>query len=191
MAPHLTLAELDFINEKKQDGLTPVQIHARLAAQRTKKKIATPHLTNARKAPKGKVCKRGRVETRGRRPKFTRAMVLRMDVARKKPIKKADNQREVRLNDIRRSARVPEGHRNTLKTAYGRENTPVEARRPRETPQRIAEHEAERLKFAKDHARSYISKSLGDIACVSVSSQTGPPSFLESTFSSLGRFGLP
>jgi len=79
MAPHLTLAELDFINEKKQDGLTPVQIHARPAAQRTKKKIATPHLTNARKAPKGKVCKRGRVETRGRRPKFTRAMVLRMD----------------------------------------------------------------------------------------------------------------
>ena len=79
MAPHLTLAELDFINEKKQDGLTPVQIHARSAAQRTKKKIATPHLTNVRKAPKGKVCKRGRVETRGRRPKFTRAMVLRMD----------------------------------------------------------------------------------------------------------------
>ena len=78
MAPHLTLAELDFINEKKQDGLTPVQIHARSAAQRTKKKIATPHLTNVRKAPKGKVCKRGRVETRGRRPKFTRAMVLRM-----------------------------------------------------------------------------------------------------------------
>ena len=79
MAPHLTLAELDFINEKKQDGLTPVQIHARSAAQRTKKKIATPHLTNVRKAPKGKVCKRGRVETRGRQPTFTRAMVLRTD----------------------------------------------------------------------------------------------------------------
>ena len=155
MAPHLTLAELDFINEKKQDGLTPVQIHARPAAQRTKKKIATPHLTNVRKAPNGKVCKRGRVETRGRRPKFTRAMMLRMDVARKKLIKKADNQREVRWNDIRRSARVPEGHRNTLKTAFGRESIPVAARRPREKPQRTAEHEAERLKFAKDNARSY------------------------------------
>ena len=155
MAPHLTLAELDFIIEKKQDGLTPVQIHARLAAQRTKKKIATPHLTTVRKALKGKVCKRGRVETRGRRPKFTRAMVLRMDVARKKLIKKADNQREVRWNDIRRSARVPEGHRNTLKTAFGRESIPVAARRPRKKPQRTAEHEAGRLKVAKGNARSY------------------------------------
>ena len=116
-APHLTLAELAFINEKKQDGLTPVQTHARLAAQRTNKKIATPHSANVRKASKGKVYKRGRIETRGRRPKFTRAMVLRMDVARKKLIKQAGNQRDVRWDDLRRSARVPEGHRNTLETA--------------------------------------------------------------------------
>ena len=88
MAPHLTPAELDFMHEKKQDGLTPVQIHKRLEAQRSKQKIETPHLTNVRKALKGKVYKRGRVETRGRQPKFTRAMVLRMDVARKKLIQK-------------------------------------------------------------------------------------------------------
>ena len=187
MAPHLTWAELDFTHERKQDGLTPVQIHARLAAQRTKKKIATPHLAGARKALKGKVCKRGRVETRGRRPEFTRAMVLRMDVARKKLIKKADNQREVRWGDIRRSARVPEGHRNTLKTAFGREDILVAARRPREKPQRTADHEAERLQFAKDHARSYISLSRCGIACVSFSSQTGPPSSLESKLSSFAR----
>ena len=117
MALHLSLAWLDFIDKNKQDGLTSVQIHARLAAQRTKKKIATPHLTNVRKALKGKVYKRGRVETRGRRPEFTRAMVLRMDVARKKLTTKADKQREVRWGDIRRSARVPEGHRNTLEAA--------------------------------------------------------------------------
>ena len=118
-APHLTLAELDFIDEKKQYGSTPVQTHARLAAQQSRKKIATPHLAHVRKAPKGKVYKRGRTEARGRRPKFTRAMVLRMDVAREKLIKQAGNQREVRWGDIRRSARVPEGHRNTSETARG------------------------------------------------------------------------
>ena len=142
MAPHLTVAGLDFIHEKKQVGLTPVQIHTRLAAQRAKKKIQTPHLTNVRKAPKGKACKRRRVETRGRQPTFTRVMVLRMDVTSKKPTKKADNQREVRWDDAQRSARVPHGHRNTLRGAFRRENIPVAARRPREKPQRTAELEA-------------------------------------------------
>ena len=151
MAPHLTSAELDFIHEKKQVGLTPVQIHTRLAAQRAKKKIETPHLTNIRRVLKGKVYKRGRVETRGRQPTFTRAMILRMDVTRKKLIKKADNQREVRWNDIQRSARVPHGRRSTLTRAFRRENIPVAARRPREKPQRTAEHEAERLQFVGMH----------------------------------------
>ena len=134
-----------FTHEKTQACVTPVQIHTRLAAQRANKKIETPHLTNIRRALKGKVYKRGRVETRGRQPTFTRAMILRMDVTRKKLIKKADNQREVRWNDIRRSARVPHGHRSTLSRAFCRENIPVAARRPREKPQRTAEHEAERL----------------------------------------------
>ena len=83
MAPHLTLAELDSIHEEKQAGLTPVQIHTRLAAQRATKKIETPHLTNTRKAPKGKVYKRARVENRGRQPTFTRTMVVRMGVTRR------------------------------------------------------------------------------------------------------------
>lgn len=38
MAPHLTWAELDFIHEKKHDGLTAVQIHARLAASGPKRR---------------------------------------------------------------------------------------------------------------------------------------------------------
>ena len=54
MAPHLTAAELDFIHEKPEDGLTPIPIHKRLKAQRDKKKLETPHLTNVRKALKGK-----------------------------------------------------------------------------------------------------------------------------------------
>ena len=54
MAPHLTAAELDFIHEKSEDGLAPVPIHKRLEAQRDKKKLETPHLTNVRKALKRK-----------------------------------------------------------------------------------------------------------------------------------------
>ena len=181
MAPHLTSAELDFIHEKKQAGLTPVQIHTRLAAQRANKKIETPHLTNIRRALKGKVYKRGRVETRGRQPTFSRAMILRMDVTRKKLIKKADNQREVRWNDIRRSARVPHGHRSTLSRAFCRENIPVAARRPREKPQRTAEHEAERLRFAQDHTTCCISESFGGI-CVGFNSMTASPSCLIACF---------
>ena len=46
----MAAAELDFIHEKYEDGLTPIQIHKRLKAQRIKKKLETPHLTNVRRA---------------------------------------------------------------------------------------------------------------------------------------------
>ncbi len=150
MAPHFTAAGLDFIHGKSEDGLTPIQLHKRLKAQRDKKKLETQHLTNVRKALEGKRYKRGRVETRGRNPKFSRAMVLRMDAKRKELMKKTYCEREVRWEDARRAARVPKGHRSTLKKAFGRKKIPVAARRPREKPHRAAEHEAERYEFPKE-----------------------------------------
>ncbi len=54
MTPHLAAAELDFIHEKSEGGLAPIQVHKRWKAHRGKKKLETPHLTNARKALKGK-----------------------------------------------------------------------------------------------------------------------------------------
>lgn len=152
MAPHLSPSELDFIHLKSQAGLTPIEIHARLSSQRAKRRVEAPHLTNVRKAIKGLSYKRGRVETRGRPLLYTRKMVERMDAARKALVKKADNQREVRWADVRRAARVPDGHRSSLKRAFAREGIPVAARRPREKPQRTQEHEAERLAFAKAFA---------------------------------------
>ena len=121
-----------------------------MTAQRAKKKIEAPHLTNSRKTLKGKRYKQGRVETRGRGLTFSRAMALRMDAKRKEFIKTADNRRGVRWGDVRRGARVPKGHRSTLKKAFDREKIPVAARRPRQKPQRTPEHEAERYEFAKD-----------------------------------------
>ena len=150
MAPHLTPGELDVIHEKFAAGMSPILIHKWLKALRDKKGVDTPHLTNLRKALKGKRYKRGRVETRCKNAAYTRPMVLRMDAKRKELIKKSSNEREVRWEDIRRGARAPLGHRSTVKNALRREDIPVAARRPREKPQRTQEHAIERFQFAKD-----------------------------------------
>ena len=121
-----------------------------MKAWRDKKGVDTPHLTNLRKALKGKRYKRGRAETRGKKAAYTRPMVLRMDAKRKELIMKSSNEREVRLDDICRRARAPLGHRSRLKNAFRREDIPVAARRPREKPQRTHEHAIERFQFAKD-----------------------------------------
>ena len=150
MAPHLAPGVLDVIHEKFAAGMSPILIHQWLKALREKKGVDTPHLTNLRKALKGKRYKRGRVETRGKKATYTRPMVLRMDAKRKELIKKSNNEREVRWEDIRRGARAPLGHRSTVKDAFRREDIPVAARRPREKPQRTQEHTIERFQFAKD-----------------------------------------
>ena len=63
-------------------GPDPAGFHQALSAQRARKKIAAPHITNARKAFKGNTCKRGRKESRGRRAKYSKKMVLRLHKAR-------------------------------------------------------------------------------------------------------------
>ena len=163
MAPHLTPAELDFIHSLETAGRDPAGIHQALSAQRARKKIAAPHITNVRKALKGNTYKRGRKETRGRRAKYSKKMVLRMDKARKDLAKKVSSGREVLWRDIRKAARVPDGHRSTLKNAFAREGINVAARRPREKPRRTPEHIKERFAFAKAmaaHPPSYYEKRL-------------------------------
>ena len=55
MAPHLTAAEMDYMQNLHEKGKTPVEVHALLAARRAKKKQKAPHLTKVRKALKGAV----------------------------------------------------------------------------------------------------------------------------------------
>ena len=114
MAPHLTPAELDFIHAQDKKGQTPVSIHKMLFAKRPKKNLEAPHLTNVRRALKGNTYKRSRKETRGRKKLYSRKMVLKMDKAREQLTKKIANNREVLWRDVRKAARVPEGHRTTL-----------------------------------------------------------------------------
>ena len=77
-------------------------------------------------------------------------MVMRMDAKRKDLIKKSNNEREVRCEDIRRGARAPLVYRSTMENAFRREDIPAAARRPRGKPQRTQEHTIERFRFAKD-----------------------------------------
>ena len=120
MAPHLTPAELDFIQEKERLGKDVLDIYAVLKSRRQKKGIAAPHITNFRKLLKGKTYKRNRTETRGRKTKFTKRMVYKMNAVRKSLIKKAENEREVRWRDIQKSARAPKAHRTTLLKSFKR-----------------------------------------------------------------------
>ena len=95
MAPHLTLAELDFIHEKERVGNTPVETHALLTTQRARHGADTPHLTNIRKALKGLRHKRSHTATRGRNAKYTRTIALKMEKTAKGQYKTADSEREV------------------------------------------------------------------------------------------------
>ena len=131
MAPHLSDAELDFIAAKRLAGKSAVQIHALLSSRRARAGVDAPHLTNVRRALKGKTYKRSRKETRGRKATYSRKVVLALDRARKDLIKKTKNNREVRWQDVRKKAKAPEGHRSTLKRAFNREGIKVAARAPR------------------------------------------------------------
>ena len=149
MAPHLTPAELDFIQEKERDGKEVLDIYVALKGRREKKGIAVPHITNFRKLLKGKTYKRSQKETRGRKKKFTKRMVYKMNAVRKSLIKKAANEREIRWCDIQKSARAPKAHRTTLLKSFKRCGLNVAARAPRLKPQRTKEHKDERCKWAR------------------------------------------
>ena len=145
MAPHLSCSELDFIQKLDQEGKTPIAIHAALTAKRARAGIAAPHLTKLRKAIKGKTYKRGCKETRGRKQKYSKKWVLALNKTRKELLKQANNNREIRWQDVVKKARAPKGHRTTVKRAFARQGLKVKARKPREKPQRTPAHQEERV----------------------------------------------
>ena len=76
--------------------------------------LEAPTLKRFRGALRGTTYRRSRKETRGRKRKLSRKAVLKMNVVRKRLIKKVDQQREVRWEDIHKASRAPKTHRSTL-----------------------------------------------------------------------------
>ena len=121
MAPHLSPAELDWMQKLDRSGKTPVQIHASLTARRSRRHVASPNLTNIRKAIKGLTYKRGPKETRGRKPTYSKKWVKALNTARKKLLLTCAQSREVRWRDVVQKARAPKAHRSTVKRAFDRD----------------------------------------------------------------------
>ena len=86
MAPHLTFIAQDKLIEWGQK-FTPIQVHQKLQAFRARRNIQCPDLTAVRKFLKGKAHRRGAVETRGAKRKWTRAHVLTANRMRRQKIK--------------------------------------------------------------------------------------------------------
>ena len=78
---------------------------------------------------------------------------MKMNTVRKKLIKKAQGQQEVRWEDVRKGARVQKAHRTTLLRAFRREDLPVQARSPRLKPGRTPEQAAARVAYCETWAR--------------------------------------
>ena len=153
MAPHLTPAEFDFIRQQEALGKGPVELHKALTRRRARQGLATPTLPRFRLALRGVSYKRSRKETRGRKANISRSSVLKLNSVRKKLIKKAQGQREVRWEDVCKSSRVRKVHRTTLLRAFRRENIPVQARSPRLKPGRTSQQAAARVAYCKKWAR--------------------------------------
>ena len=138
MAPHFTDVELGLIQQQAAKGKTAVEIHTSIKKRRARQRprMAAPHVTKVRLAIRGKTYKRGAKETRGRKRTYNRKWVKKMNTVRKTLIKKTKNNREVRWTDIIKKTRAPKGDPTTAQRAFKREGFNMQARRPREKPQR-------------------------------------------------------
>ena len=105
MAPHLTPAEFDFTHQEKDTGRSLIQLHRALSRRRARQGVTTPTLPRFRLALRGVSYKRSHKETRGRKAKISRSSVLKMNTVRKRLIKKAQGQHEVRWEDVRKKSR--------------------------------------------------------------------------------------
>ena len=149
MAPHLTPVELDLAFQMQRKGKHGVKMHQALVRKRARSGTVAPTLHRFRKALRGITYRRSHKETRGRKRKLTRKNVLKMNSTRKRLIKQAQNNREVRWEDVRKASRVPQAHRSTLKRAFKCEGLPVQARPPRQKPARSPEQAKARVAHCK------------------------------------------
>ena len=146
MAPHLTRTERDTLMDWRQK-FTPIQIHYKLQRLRARRNIACPDLTAVRKFLKGKTHRRGAIETRGAKSKWTRAHVSATNRERRKRNKAIKGTRFIKWDKITKGARLLKVHRTTAAQAFIREGIPAKYRPSREKPDRTQEHDEERAKL--------------------------------------------
>ncbi len=146
MGKHITASELDEMFEWKADGVGPATIHEKMSALRRRQRRPVPDLTTVRRALEGKTFKRGKAETRGRKRTYTSTNLKRINEVRQVEYKKAEGERELRLDYIVKKARVPTAHRTTVARNLIEAGYPVKYRPPRQKPMRSEIDEAERKK---------------------------------------------
>ena len=115
-----------------------------MANKRQRQRVRPPNLTVIRKFLKGKTHRRGVVETRGAKRKWTRANVLKANRARIAKIQKHKGAKYVSWDVIAHAARARKVHRTTVARAFIREGILARFRPSRAKPQRTEEHERER-----------------------------------------------
>ena len=144
MAKQFSPAERDVARRMAGSRKAPVDIWKKLKEMRAKRRLPAPDLTSVRRLLKCVTHRADAPESRGRKAKLGRAVVLRMNKVRKQIIKKADGQCEIHWEDIRKKSRVPAVHPTTVARSFAREEIGVQWRAPRTRPLRGPEHEAER-----------------------------------------------
>ena len=126
MAPHLSPEEQDLLFASAASGKSAVEIWNVLAKKRRARGVDMMNVTAIRRFLRGKTHRRGMVETRGRKPIFTRKNVLAMDATRKKFIKKTRGAFRATWKGIRARARMgqPACGRQVARTSPGIELQP-------------------------------------------------------------------
>ena len=161
MAPHLTPAELDKVQQWSH--LTDDEVLVRITKARERGGVEPPGLRAVQRARAGRTFRRGRKETRGRKKKLTPKHVRKLNAVRKDLIKQAKGLREVHWDDVIKKSRVPKVDPTTAARALQAAGIDVAARRPREKPMRKPEHEQLRTEICSKWARrpaTYFTKSI-------------------------------
>ena len=128
MAPHLSPAEQDYIAQAAGAGKPATDIFKAIASQRGRRGVEMVSVTAIRRFMRGRSHRRGKIETRGRKRKFSRRNVLAMDTARHNFIKATKGTRQANWDVVRSKARAPMAHRATVARAFKREGLDVQLR---------------------------------------------------------------
>ena len=158
MAPHLTRAELDQMQQWLSRGLGAMAIQKSLTAARHRRRAPGPDLTTVRRALKSKSHKRSAPERRGRKRSLGLAEVRALDKTRKRLIRECEGRRYVQWAEVIKRTPGVKCDRCTALRAFRRHGVPVCFRVSRVNANRQRAHEQERLRtcarwrfLANDH----------------------------------------